>query len=65
MANTQKRKKRKRRKSLFLYKITKKREMEIFAFCVITFDPITIKTCLAPQNDRQNLSFVKDEHIYG
>ena len=27
---------------------------------VIAFDPIKIQTCLAPQNDRQNLSFVKD-----
>ena len=26
----------------------------------IDFDPIKIQTCLAPQNDRQNLSFVKD-----
>ena len=39
--------------------------MEIFAFCVITFQPIISKTCKAPQNDRQNLSFVKDEHTYG
>jgi hypothetical protein len=39
--------------------------MEIFAFCVITFEPILSKTCSAPQNDRQSLSFVKDEHTYG
>ena len=37
--------------------------MEIFAFCVITFEPTMIQTCLAPQNDRLNLSFVKDENI--
>ena len=39
--------------------------MEIFAFCVITFQPIVSKTYQAPQNDRQNLSFVKYEHTYG
>ena len=38
---------------------------EIFAFCVITFETIISKTCKAPQNDRQNPSFVKDEHTYG
>ena len=31
-----------------------------FAFCVITFEPIEIQTRSAPQNDRLNLSFVKD-----
>ena len=31
-----------------------------FAFCVITFEPIEVQTCSAPQNDRQNLGFVKD-----
>ena len=31
-----------------------------FAFCVITFEPIMIQTCSAPQNDRLNFSFVKD-----
>ena len=30
---------------------------------MITFEPIKIQTCLAPQNDRQNLSFVKDIHV--
>ena len=30
------------------------------AFCVITFKPIMIWTCSAPQNDRLKLSFVKD-----
>ena len=41
-----------------------KNEMEIFAFCVIIFEPSLNKTCYAPQNDRQSLSFVKDEHTY-
>ena len=31
-----------------------------FAFCVITFEPIEVQTCSAPQNDRLSLSFVKD-----
>ena len=44
---------------------SKKKEMEIFTFCVITFEPSISKTCPAPQNDSQNLSFVKDEHTYG
>ena len=38
-------KKHERWKHLFLYKIAKKREMEIFVFCVINFEPIIIKTC--------------------
>ena len=39
--------------------------MEIIAFCVITFEPIKVKTCSAPQNDRLNLSFVKYIHVDG
>ena len=35
-------------------------QKNIFAFCVITFEPIKILNCLAPQNDGLNLSFVKD-----
>ena len=35
----------------------------VFGFCVITFVPIKIQTCPAPQNDRMNLSFVKDNHV--
>ena len=31
-----------------------------FAFCVITYEPIEVQTFSAPQNDRQNLVFVKD-----
>ena len=40
-------------------------EMEIFAVCVITFEPIKIQTCSSPQNDRLNLSFVKDIKVIG
>ena len=43
----------------------KKPKMEICAFCVITFEPIEIQNHEAPQNDRLNLSFVKDEHTNG
>ena len=49
----------------FSTKLQKKKEVEIFAFFVITFTPIIIQTCSTPQNDLQNLSFVKDEHTYG
>ena len=35
-------------------------EVEIFAFCVITFE-----IHLAPQNDHLNLSFVKDIYVDG
>ena len=34
-------------------------------FCVITFEPIKVKTCSAPQIDRLNLSFVKYIHVDG
>ena len=39
--------------------------MKPFVFFVITFDPIKILTCSAPQNDRLNLSFVKDINLDG
>ena len=39
--------------------------MEIFAVCVKTFEPIKIRTCSSPQNDRLNLSFVKDINVVG
>ena len=42
------------------FELTKPRKIYIFAFCVITFEPIKILNCLAPQNDGLNLSFVKD-----
>ena len=42
--------------SLFLQNHNKT-ETEIFAFCVITFEPICIYACLVPQNDHLILSF--------
>ena len=39
--------------------------LSFLGFCVIKFVPIKIKTHKAPQNDRLNLSFVKDVHIVG
>jgi hypothetical protein len=35
------------------------------AFCVITFAPIEVQTHSASQNDRLNLSFVKDVCVDG
>ena len=32
---------------------------------VVAFDPIKIQTCLAPQNECQHLSFVKDTYVVG
>ena len=32
---------------------------------VVTFGPIKIQICLDPQNDCQNLSFVKDNYVDG
>ena len=46
-------------------KLKKKMEKEIFAFCVITFEPIKLQTCSAPQNDRLNFSFMKDIYVVG
>ena len=51
--------------NVFFVQNSKKREMKIFLFCVITFELIVTKTCKAPQNDHQNLSFVKDKYTYG
>ena len=45
---------------VFFCKNTKK--VEIFAFCVPTFEPITYR---ASQNECLNLSFVKDIHAIG
>ena len=39
----------------------KNSEMEIFAFYAISFEPIRIQIHYACQNDRLNLSFVKDK----
>ena len=61
--NTKTQKKQKMQMSVFV-KNGKKKEMKIFAYCVLTFEPIISKTCLPPQNDRQNLSFVKDDNTY-
>ena len=36
-----------------------------WAFCAITFEPIEVQTCSAPQNDRLNFSFVKDIYVDG
>ena len=38
---------------------------EIFAFCVITFEPIRFQTYLVHQNDNLNLIFVKDKYTVG
>ena len=38
----------------------KNRELEMFAFCVITSEQIKIQTCSAPQSDRLNFVFMKD-----
>ena len=35
----------------------------MFLIFVRTFEPNKIQNCLAPQNDRLNLSFVKDNHV--
>ena len=37
--------------------------MACLAFCVLTFEPIMIQTCSAPQNDHLIFSFVKDIKI--
>ena len=34
-----------------------------FSFCVITFEPIEVQTCPAPQNNHLNLSFSKDINV--
>ena len=39
--------------------------MEIFAFWVITREPIKIQIHTTSLNDRQNLSFMKDIYGYG
>ena len=70
MKNTQKRKKRKTHqkqyiRNFFFLQNPTKTKMEKIAFCVITFDQIKMQTHSAPQNDRLNLSFVKDIHVDG
>ena len=69
MKNTQKDKKRKNHQKqyirIFFLQNHTEMKMEKIAFCVITFEPIKVKTCSAPQNDRLNLSFVKYIHVDG
>jgi hypothetical protein len=58
----------KRSKSLslaILLQVSQVCEMEIFAFFAITFEPIRILTHSAHQNERLNLSFVKEKHTVG
>ena len=43
----------------------KKMETKKFVFYSVAFDPIKIQTCLAPQNDCQQLSFLKDVSVVG
>jgi hypothetical protein len=40
-------------------------QMEIFLFCVITFEQFKIQTYSVPQNDHLNLSFVKYIKVAG
>ena len=61
---TQKAKTQKTQMSVFVQN-RKNLEMEIFAFCVITFEPIITQIRYAPQNDPLNFSVVKDEHTNG
>ena len=49
--------------SLFFLQNWKKTNFRKFAFYLAVFDPIEIQTYLAPQNDHQQLSFVKDIHV--
>ena len=48
-----------------LPKLKKKMENEKYVIYAVTFDTIEIYTSLAPQNDHQNLSFVKDFTVDG
>ena len=66
MKNTQKRENHQKQyiRNFFLQNRTKTK-MEKITFCVITFDQIKIQTYSAPQNDRLNFSFVKDNYVDG
>ena len=61
---TQNEKMQKLQESVFVQNC-KKPKLEIFAFCVITFEPIKILNRSAPQNDHLNHSFAKDVHVVG
>ena len=45
--------------------VKKSRDSEKIVFYVEDFYPIRIQTCLALQNDRQKLWFVKDNYVVG
>ena len=47
------------------YFVSSQVQKNIFGFCVITFEPVEVQTCSAPQNDRLNLKFVKDSYVDG
>ena len=49
----------------FFLQNRKKTETEKNAFCVINFESIEVQTHSALQNDRLNLSFVKDIDVDG
>ena len=51
--------------SLFFFQNWKTNLSKEFVIYVIDFDPIRIYTCLALQNDHQNLNFVKDICVVG
>ena len=49
----------------FLPKLKKKIKNQKLCFIFEAFDLIEVQTCLAPQNDHRNLSFVKDIYVVG
>ena len=49
----------------FFFQNLKKMEKERIVFYVAAFDSIKIQTPLASQNDRHNLSFLKDIYVVG
>ena len=49
--------------SVFVQNSKRKKKLEIFVFCILTFEPIIAKTCEAPQNDCYNLSFVHGQKM--
>ena len=65
MQKTAKTQKLQKTKTSDFEQICKIKEMEIFAFCVLTFEPIEVQTCSVPQNDHLNFSFVKHIHVVG
>ena len=48
----------------FLTKLKKTRLVKFVSY-IVAFDSIEIQTHLDPQNDHQNLIFVKDIHVVG